>query len=468
MGRRRLLRRGWIVTTLTLLALMMVPASPVAANPVVEPVAADPSVVRAADGMYYMYTTADDWGDGQGMHNMSMFKSFDLMDWMYVGDVFPDLPEWHPEGKLAWAPHVLESGGGYSLYYSLYDESNPCIGLATAPGATGPWTDLGRPVFCAQDVGIEGTIDPFVWDDGTSKTMVVGNFRGIYAIPLDGDGAAPVGEPVQIADDRFEGPFITFRNGYYHLFLSAGNCCNGGDTAYRVVAGRSRSLTGPYLDRKGQDLNEGGGALILAGSDPWAGPGHNTVVTDDAGNDWIVYHAIPRDDVTLPSGAQRREGMIDRIVWADGWPDVGDGSPSSTRPQLPDTDLPVRVSLTADDSTTLHENGGTIAATMVVAAPEDQPYAGQVWASVTSPDGGISDPIFGPIDVDLAAGEVYEEPISYAVSADAPNGTYDVYAFAGIFDTDTVEFGALNGVKSGPQMTDVAKRVSAVVWRDGA
>ncbi|WP_370180920.1 family 43 glycosylhydrolase [Rhodococcus wratislaviensis] len=450
-GTRHRPRRGWIVTTLTLLVLMVAPAPSATAEAIVQPVAADPSVVRASDGMFYMYTTADDWGDGQGMHNMSIFKSADLMDWMYLGDVFPDRPAWHPDGKLAWAPNALESDGKYSLYYSLYDESNPCIGLATADRPTGPWTDLGRPVFCAHDVGVGGTIDPFVWDDGTTKTMFVGNFQGVHAIPLSPDGTAAAGEPVRVADERFEGPYVEFHDGYYYLFLSAGNCCNGADTAYRVLVGRSESLTGPYLDRKGQDLNDGGGALILAGSEPWAGPGHNTVVSDDAGSDWIVYHAIPRDNRDLPSGARRREGMIDRIVWANGWPEVGDGSPASTGPANPDTDLPVRVTLRADSDTTLPAGGGTVDTTMLVEAPDDRPYAGQVWVSAVSPDGRTSDPFFGPIDVDLQPGEVLEENIAYTVPGDAVAGTYYAYAFAGTYPDETVEFGTVHAVKSGDE-----------------
>ncbi|QIX48656.1 family 43 glycosylhydrolase [Rhodococcus sp. DMU1] len=461
---RRHVRRGSVAAAMSLLAFLIAPAPPAAANPIVEPVAADPSIVRAPDGAYYMYTTGDDWGDGRGLRGMSVFKSFDLTDWMYVDDVFSESPGWHPANNYVWAPHVIESDTGYSLYYALPDGANPCIGLATAPGPAGPWTDLGRPVFCAEDVGVQGTIDPFVWDDGTTKTMFVGNFKGVYAIPLAADGTAPAGEPVRVADERFEGPHVEYRDGYYYLFLSSGHCCNGADTAYRVLVGRSESLTGPYVDRKGDDLDGGGGALILAGSDPWAGPGHNTVVTDDAGDDWIVYHAIPRDDLQLPSGAQRREGMIDRIVWANGWPEIGDGSPSSTRPDVPRTDLPVRVSLTADTATTLPASGGVIEATMLVEAPGDAPYTGQVWGSAVRPNGEEGEPVLGPIDVDLAPGETREERIAFTVSDSAANGTYGLYAFAGTHGVETVEFGAVTARKS-EGLSDVGDPLDVVTLR---
>ena len=83
--------RRWVVTLVSLLAFVLAPQIG-HANPVVEPVAADPTVIRDDDGAFYMFTTADDWGNGRGMHAMSMFTSFDLVDWMYVGDVFDELP----------------------------------------------------------------------------------------------------------------------------------------------------------------------------------------------------------------------------------------------------------------------------------------------------------------------------------------------------------------------------------------
>ncbi|MBJ8345707.1 family 43 glycosylhydrolase [Antrihabitans sp. YC2-6] len=333
------MRATGVAAALTVLGMAV--ASPTAdAEPVVEPVAADPSVVRADDGKYYMYTTADDWGDGNGVREMAIFESTDLVEWSEAGTVFDDRPSWVPDGAGLWAPDVHSANGKYNLYYSVGGVSDPCIGYATAPTPTGPWTDLGREVFCASDVGVGGTIDPYVWSNGNSKTIFVGNFKGIFAIPLNSAGTEPAGDPVQVADKRFEAAYVKQHGGFYYLFVSAGNCCRAENTAYRVLVGRSAKLTGPYLDRKGQDLNEGGGALILAGDDKYAGPGHNAIATDDAGDDWIVYHATPRNDLYLDSGVQRREGFIDKIEWANGWPEVGDGSPSSTSDEVPDVDQP--------------------------------------------------------------------------------------------------------------------------------
>lgn len=314
-------------------------------NPIVRPVAADPSVVRAPDGTFYLYATADDWQDGQGLRHLPIFSSRNLVDWTYVGDTFPARPAWVPGDAGLWAPDVQQVGDRYVMYYSvgyLDPARNPCIGMATATAPTGPFTDLGRPVFCAHDLGVRGTIDPYV-DYSTGVPVVfVGNYHGVYAIELTADGTRVAGDdrhdnPTLVAGDGYEAPFVQYRDGYYYLYLSAGNCCSGALSDYRVYVGRSESLTGPYHDAEGRALTEdNAGSRILSGNLSWLGPGHNTVVTDDAGEDWIIYHAAPSSRPQLsPNGPQNRQGMIDRISWTGGWPEIGDGTPSSTAPAVP-------------------------------------------------------------------------------------------------------------------------------------
>lgn len=304
------------------------------ANPVVMPVAADPSVVRAGDGTYYLFATQDDWADGGGDHLLPVFASDDLVSWTFVGDAFDAKPAWK-DGGFLWAPDVSRRGDGYTLYYaySLWGDPNPCIGHATAPQPAGPWTDLGRPVFCSDDIGVENSIDPFVWDEGGALTMVWGSFGGIYAVPLSADGTRPDGEKVRLADGRFEAPFVHERDGAYYLFLSAGSCCEGAESTYHVVVGRSASLTGPYIDREGRDLRAGGGEPVLAANAAWAGPGHAAVVTDAAGTDWLLYHAIPRDNPRLANGVNRRPALLDLVTWQEGWPVVNGGAGPSTGEQ---------------------------------------------------------------------------------------------------------------------------------------
>ena len=102
-------------------------------NPVIEPVAADPSLIRAADGTWYLYATQDRWDDGIE-HYLPVFASRDLVNWEFVSDVFVFPPHWKQQGFL-WAPDISVVDGVYHLYYSYstWGDPNPCIGLATAP-----------------------------------------------------------------------------------------------------------------------------------------------------------------------------------------------------------------------------------------------------------------------------------------------------------------------------------------------
>ena len=310
------------LTTLNLVEAQM--SSKTYANPVVTPVAADPSLFRADDGAFYLYATQDDWDDGQGSRYLPIFRSDDLVDWTYVANALVWPPEWKTGGGGLWAPHISKRGDTYFLYYSIstWGDPDPCIGLATSKDPEGPFEDLGQPVFCSQEIGVANSIDPFVWDDGETRTLVWGSFNGIYAVPLSEDGTRPAGEKTRLADTRFEAPWIVRRDGFYYLFLSAGSCCDGEFSTYTVYVGRSKDLTGPYLDSAGRDLDAGGGDILLTANDTWVGPGHNAVIQDDAGTDWLVYHAIPRANPRLENGVNRRPTLIDRLEWQNGWPKV--------------------------------------------------------------------------------------------------------------------------------------------------
>jgi len=293
-------------------------------NPVIEPVAADPAVIRHDDGDWYLFATQDRWDDGVE-HYLPIFRSADLVDWAFVGDAFPFPPRWKSQGFL-WAPDVHRFDGRYVLTYaySTWGDPNPCIGIATAEHPAGPWEDLGRPLFCSDDVGVRNSIDPFVWVDGRERTLIWGSFHGIYAIGLAEDGMGVVGDKARLADERFEAPYVVWRDGFFYLFLSSGSCCDGAGSTYITWVGRSESLFGPYVDDLGRDLRYGGGTVVLFRNDDWVGPGHNAVATDDAGVDWIVYHAIDPDRPNLRSGATRRPVLIDPIEWRAGWPVVHD------------------------------------------------------------------------------------------------------------------------------------------------
>ncbi|SES89453.1 family 43 glycosylhydrolase [Prevotella sp. kh1p2] len=291
-------------------------------NPIIKTSLPDPTVVRAPDGHFYLYATED-------VHNVPIYRSDDLVNWTYQGTAFTDetRPKMVPGGGI-WAPDINRADGQYLLYYSKSEwggEWDCGIGVATAAAPTGPFTDRGK-LFISKEIGIQNCIDPFYIEDGGHKYLFWGSFHGIYGVELTPSGLAlyPGAKPVQIAGNQMEATYIHKRDGYYYLFGSAGACCNGANSDYRIICGRSSNLFGPYLTRSGKRMLDGESDLLLQGNDRVAGPGHNAeFVTDDAGQDWIIYHGYRRDDPDMG-----RLVWMDRVDWQDGWPVMAGSSPS--------------------------------------------------------------------------------------------------------------------------------------------
>ena len=113
-----------------------------------------------------------------------------------------------------------------------------------------------------------------------------------------------------------EAPFIVQHAGKWYLFVSFDFCCRGVDSTYNVRVGRSNSVTGPYIDRDGVPLTEGGGTLILSEYGQWKDPGHNGVLIED-NIFWMVYHAYDANQIGIP------KLRIESIGWdVDGWPSM--------------------------------------------------------------------------------------------------------------------------------------------------
>ena len=308
-------------------------------NPVFQPVIADPSIIKGNDGYYYAYGTEDKWDDGTE-HLMPIIRSKNLTKWEFVRDAFSAKPDWKSDGGL-WAPDIsLHADGKYYLYYSfsLWGDPNPGIGVAVSDKPEGPFTDHGE-LFSSDSIGVENSIDPFYYQDSDGKSYVIwGSFHGIYGIELTADGFHTVGDKFQVADNQYEAPYIIERDGHYYFFGSSGSCCEGADSTYHVKVGRADSIKGPYKDQDGNDLTASGGTLLLqANANPdkdgrqFVGPGHNSVITDEKGNDWIVYHAIDPNDATMMNGASKRPMMIDPLEWNHGWPAVANAEPGTSR-----------------------------------------------------------------------------------------------------------------------------------------
>ncbi|HYF62772.1 MAG TPA: family 43 glycosylhydrolase [Herpetosiphonaceae bacterium] len=328
---------------------------------------ADPSLIKgqqAGDQRWYLYCTTDPLNsqdrDGAGdliFHRIPMFSSTDLVRWTYETDAFTatNAPAWAAPTAGLWAPEIHYANNQYYLYYVVTDVSDAtsgepncggdsAIGVATAPGPLGPWTDHGSPVIAPRRGGsgcnFLWTFDPEVIATAAGPRYIYygSYYGGIFAQELSADGFS-ASNPVQVTiANRYEGAEVAFRDGFYYLFASAANCCNGPLTGYSVFVGRSASPAGPFSDREGVSLlagQVGGTPFLNLNGNRWVGPGHNSVFTDLAGQWWTVYHAIDQGDPYFAGevGFTKRPALLDPIDWIDGWPSVRGGRWASDEPQ---------------------------------------------------------------------------------------------------------------------------------------
>lgn len=304
------------------------------ANPVYNIDFADPSVQRAPDGTFYAYATG-----------CQVAKSSDLVHWTAVNNVF-SRPTWNDstyikDGKSQtdyyslWASDVNYVDGKYIMYYASAlwgNGSRTGIGVSTGSSPT-KFTDVGR-MFRSTEIKVENSIDPCYIEEGDKKYLAWGSFNGIYIAELTDDGLAvkDFKSVKRIAGTAFEGALIHKRGRYYYLFASTGSCCEGLRSTYETVVGRSTSLMGPYTNREGQLMTSNNRTVIIKKNSGWVGPGHNSeIITDDAGQDWIMYHAYSAKTPDVG-----RVLMLDRLKWDGlGWPYVENASPSTTEQDAP-------------------------------------------------------------------------------------------------------------------------------------
>ena len=318
------------------------PAQATYVNPVLDRDFPDPTVIRAPDGLYYGYATQTR-RDGKWV-NIQLARSSDLVHWDYLGDALPAKPGWAATTQDFWAPHVERVGSRYIMYFSGKPDTSDerhglCLGVATAVSPAGPFVDMGHPLQCGEGFV---NIDPMAFDDpATGKHLLYwgSGFAPIKVQELSRDrmSFAPGSVPKELVWPNpvkgafpvlVEGSWVIRHRGYYYLFYSGDNCC-GAKANYAVMVARSRDAGGPF-----ETLEQATGkphSIVLEKRGYWIAPGHNSIVTDRAGNDWIVYHAVdtrhPREAASDEVNT-RRVMLIDRIVWKNGWP-VIDG-PSAT------------------------------------------------------------------------------------------------------------------------------------------
>ena len=325
------------------------PQAPTYANPVIDADFPDPAIIRAPDGSYYAYATQTERA-GKWV-NIQVARSSDLVHWQLLGDALKSKPRWASGTQDFWAPHVVRDGKRYIMYYSAKPDTSDqrhglCLGIATATSPAGPFTDLGRPFRCGEGFI---NIDPMAFDDpATGKRLLYwgSGFEPIKVQELAPDRVsfAPGSKPQDLVSPSaggktfpvlVEGSWVVLRNGFYYLFYSGDNCCGPG-ADYAVMVARSRSATGPFETM--EQANGRPHSIILKARGRWIAPGHNSIVTDAKGQDWIVYHAadVRHSRVNLSADVNsRRIMLIDRITWRDGWPVIDGPSDEPTAAPAP-------------------------------------------------------------------------------------------------------------------------------------
>jgi len=285
----------------------------------------DPVIAKEGNSWYVFHT-----GNG-----IQIKASNDGVNWIKGGQVFSKLPEWckeyvpEKEEDSLWAPDISYYKGKYYLYYSVstFGKNTSVIGLTTNTTLDSEhpdyeWKDMG-PVIYSAAADNYNAIDPnLIIDEEGLPWLNFGSFwSGIKLIQLDPATMKPASgtELLSIASrcmepNTIEAPFIVFRNGYYYQFVSFDFCCRGIESTYKIVVGRAKKITGPYMDKNGVSMMEGGGTLIDTGNDRWIGPGHCAVFFSCYSSLLVnhVYDALKKGKPTL---------QIRPLYWdIEGWP----------------------------------------------------------------------------------------------------------------------------------------------------
>jgi arabinan endo-1,5-alpha-L-arabinosidase len=285
----------------------------------------DPSTVISQDGRYYTY------GTGNGL---PILTSEDGWTWHRAGSLMAAVPGGKAGaevlakgGNNTWAPDIIHIGDKYFVYYSA-PGTQPKSAIGLLVGRTldpkSPdykWEDAG-PVVWSDGIEDSNAIDPGVLlgPDGRLWLTYGSYFGYIRLVELDPKTGQRRNQaaPVNVAINS-EASILIYRDGWYYLLVTHGSCCQGANSTYNIRMGRSRKVTGPYLDNMGIDMIEGGGKLFAASRGRHVGPGHFGLLDLGQGVEKFSLHYeadLDRGGVSVLD--------IRPLLWRDGWPVAGD------------------------------------------------------------------------------------------------------------------------------------------------
>ena len=286
----------------------------------------DPSTIIKQGNTYWTFATGD------GIYSL---YSTDLVKWtpgpraVFPNNLFPAWIKTKVPGfqGIFWAPECFFMNGKYYLYYSCstFGSRTSAIGLVTNPtlDPTSPdyrWTDQGEVISTSgNNDAAPNAIDPAIYRDANNRLwMAYGSFFGGLRITELDPATGKLLNTIQYAvgNNGAEAAYVKQHGTYYYLFINRGACCQGLNSTYYVLVGRSLSPTGPFLDQNGVNLNNGGGTVILSASGRYRGPGHAGIL-EEGGVNYFSHHYYDSYD----NGAAKL-GLA-KLTWsATGWPVV--------------------------------------------------------------------------------------------------------------------------------------------------
>jgi arabinan endo-1,5-alpha-L-arabinosidase len=269
----------------------------------------DPSTIMLCSGRYYTYGTGG-----------TSLVSDD--GWTWKRGAAPP--------RRGMAPDVIHIGDRYYMYISANIGAQPRADINMIWSKTldpdSPdygWEEGG--VVASSD-GIEdcNAIDPGAFLDPMDGRLwlVYGSYFGyIRLVELDpgtGRRLNPELEPYNIAINC-EASSMMYHDGWYYLLATHGSCCRGTDSGYNIRVGRSRKVTGPFVDHMGVDMIKGGGKLFAGSGGRVVGPGHFSLLDLEEGVQKFSCHY----EADLDRGGT---SVLDirPLLWVDGWPVAGD------------------------------------------------------------------------------------------------------------------------------------------------
>jgi len=297
----------------------------------------DPSTIVRDHGLYWIY------GTGRGIPE---YSSSDRLHWTFRGEVFSSAPAWVAStvpastSNFAWAPDIRFFHGKWHLYYSFSSFGSNISGIGVATNDTlspRSWTDQGLVVQSGKNTNYNA-IDPAVFQGPNGELWLsFGSFfSGIKLVQLDtatGKQRAGLSNIYTLAEhpqspaNAIEASMVTYHAGFYYLFVNWDSCCRGNQSTYNIRVGRSKNITGPYRDRAGLKMLQGGGTLFLGAVKSSAagavteevGPGHAGVLSERGGEFFSCSYEWARDR------AGKSTVNVSKLTWdRDGWPQISE------------------------------------------------------------------------------------------------------------------------------------------------